>query len=97
MFLGGSEKRREPRQQFFSPVEFILKSEPERILEGVRTNISKSGLGIFSYVPLNEGQEIIFKSSLPVRRSEYTVRWSEKLLEDFFTVGLRIMEEDQDR
>jgi hypothetical protein len=92
MSLVGFEKRSETREPFYSPVEFVLKSEPERTIRGIGTNISRSGLGIFSYAPLNEGQEMIVRSTLPVPQFAYTVSWSKMIIEDFFTVGLRVIE-----
>ena len=89
MSLGTFERRSEPREKYYSPIEFSLKSEPDRTIRGIGTNVSKSGLGIFSYAPLYEGQEIIVKGGLPNTRVEYAVRWSSELMENFFRAGLR--------
>lgn len=92
MSLEEFENRSETREHFYSPVEFVLKSEPERTIKGIATNISRSGLGIFSYAPLNEGHEIIVRSTLPVAQFAYTIRWSKMIMEDFFIVGLMVIE-----
>jgi hypothetical protein len=89
MVLGGIEERREPRTSRYWSIEFYVKSRPGQPMKGIGTNVSKSGLGIFSFVPLIEGQEIsIMKEVPPATHAEYTVRWSKKLVEDFFMVGL---------
>jgi hypothetical protein len=90
------ERRSEPRRQFFARVEFALKSDPENIIRGIATNISKSGLGILSYAAVPEGREITVRSSFPDVRSEYTVRCCEKRMGDFFAIGLRIIEKGED-
>ena len=87
--LGGIEERREPRTSRYWAVEFYLKSRPDQPMKGIGTNVSKSGLGIFSFVPLTEGQEIALLEEIPpATHQEYTVRWSKKLIENFFMVGL---------
>ncbi len=55
-------------------------------------NISISGMGIFSFDYLSEGQEIILRSTLPGSHIVYAVRWCSKLADDFYTVGLRMVE-----
>jgi len=89
MVLGGIEERREPRTSRYWSIEFYEKSRPDHPIKGIGTNVSKSGLGIFSFIPLQEGQKIaIMKEIPPATHPEYTVRWSKKLVEDFFMVGL---------
>jgi hypothetical protein len=90
MPLNGIERRSEPRHPYFSSIEFsILPENAEGTLIGTAINISNSGLSIYSYVPLNEGQEITIRSAFPSNYRTYTVRWVNKLLDDFFMVGLK--------
>jgi hypothetical protein len=70
------ETRRETRYKSVSPVEFVLGDAADKAVKGVILNISDSGLCINSSIPLNRGQEIIIKSSLPARHKTYTVRWN---------------------
>ncbi len=83
------ERRCEPRIPFYCPVEFILKSEPDKILKGAIRDINRLGLGLTSYTELAVGQEIIVKSIIPTSYREYVVRWSVKVNEDLFSVGLK--------
>ncbi len=92
MSFEGPERRLEPRISFYCPVEFVLKTEPDRILKGAVRDVSRSGLGLTSYTELRAGQEIIIKSIVPTPHREYTVRWLVKVREDLFSVGLRAKE-----
>jgi len=71
------ERRRETRYKFVSPVEFVLSDVADKTVKGVILNISSAGLCIKSSITLKKGQEIIIKSSLPVRHKTYTARWSD--------------------
>lgn len=86
--------RSEPRVTFFSPIQFVTREEPGRFLKGVVNNISQSGMGIYSFDSLSEGQEIVVASTLPNAHNEYTVRWSRKLMDDFFMAGLRSADQE---
>jgi len=91
-FLGASsdsvEKRGEPRRLVYYTTRFGLGPENTSHSRGVIINISNSGLCIFSPDPLDRGQEIVIKAPLPLMDERFVVRWSNKLLDDFFMVGL---------
>jgi len=70
------ETRRETRYKFVSPVEFVLSDAADKTVKCVILNISDSGLCIKSSIPLKRGQEIIIKSSLPMRHKTYTAQWN---------------------
>jgi hypothetical protein len=74
--FNASDTRRETRHTFVSPLEFVLSDATDKTVECVILNISDSGLCIDSSLPLKKGQEIIIKSSLPLRHKRYTVRWN---------------------
>lgn len=93
----GIEKRSEPRRSYHAPINFILKEKGDRMLKGVVSNISMSGLGMYSFSQLNVGQVIIVQSLLPGRHIEYGVRWCRELVADFFEVGLRMTEDGPPR
>jgi hypothetical protein len=94
MPFDGMEKRSEPRRSYHAPINFILKEKENenRMLKGVVSNISMSGLGMYSFSPLNVGQVIIVKSLLPGRHIEYGVRWCRELVADFYEVGLKMVD-----
>jgi len=86
------ERRSEPRRTYHMPFKFTLKGREDDVLRGAVNNISTSGIGMYSFQPLSEGQEIMVKSLLPGKHTAYTVRWSRQLAEDFFEVGLKMIE-----
>lgn len=90
--MPGIDRRAEPRRTYHAPIRFVLKGKEHRLLRGVVTNISLSGTGIYSFDHLSEGQEIVVKSTLPGSHVAYAVRWSNKLADDFYIVGLRMVE-----
>jgi hypothetical protein len=71
-----AETRRETRYKFVSPLEFVLSDAADKTVKGVILNISDSGLCIKSSITLKRGQQIIIKSSLPIRHTTFTARWN---------------------
>ena len=92
MPFDGIEKRSEPRRKYYMPIRFTLKGQEDEVFRGAVNNISMSGIGMFSFQPLSEGQEIVVKSILPGKHIAYAVRWSRQLEEDFYEAGLRMIE-----
>jgi hypothetical protein len=92
MSYDGVERRSEPRRTYHAPINFVLKGKEDRMLKGVVNNISISGMGMYSFSPLNKEQVIIMKSLLPGKHIEYAVKWCRQLVEDFYEVGLRMIE-----
>ncbi len=88
----GAERWCEPRIPFYCPIEFVLKSDPQKILNGAVRDINRVGLGIMSYTLLSVGQEIVIKSVIPTAYTEYVVRWIIEVQNDLFSVGLRAIE-----
>jgi hypothetical protein len=62
------------------PVEFVLNDGADQTGKGVILNFSDSGLCINSSIPLNRGQRILIKGTLPTRHQEFTVRWNNALM-----------------
>ena len=90
----GIERRKEPRHLHYSSVKFKSPRDgnDDELLDGTVINISSSGLCIYSFVPLSEGQKITIMDDLPTKHRNFTVRWSNKWLEDFFVAGLEAIE-----
>lgn len=85
------DKRKERRTLLFTPIEFVADKEVDEILNGVIVNLSDSGMNIFSYVPLSEGQKITIIRPLHIPHQEFIVQWIHKYLDDFFMLGLKNM------
>jgi hypothetical protein len=88
----GIERRSEPRRTYHSPMNFSLKGQEDAILPGVVNDISMSGMGIYSFVPLSEGQVITVKNVLPGDHIRYVVRWSMQIVDDFYEAGLKMVQ-----
>ena len=78
--LNTTGKRQEIRHKCDIPVEFTLNNGADKTLKGVVLNYSVSGLCINSSVPLNKGQKILIKGSIPTPHKAFTVRWSNGLM-----------------
>ncbi len=87
------ERRSEPRQIYYQPIEFALENPEGRLLTGTIFNLSKSGLGIYAHTPLKCGDVITIKNHIPTGYRTYTVRWVNRLLDDFFVAGLKCKEQ----
>lgn len=88
VLFSGVGKRSEPRCLCYSPIEFTDAEKGDEPLKGTVVNVSNSGVGIHSFVPLREGQEITIVRGLTAKHETFAVRWANKLLEDFFMAGL---------
>lgn len=85
MQVHNGEKRSEPRVALFSPLNFVLNPGKDNLfLDGVVINASNSGLCIYSFIPLDRGQEI----ALSLSQQKFTIQWSKKLHNDFYMSGL---------
>ena len=83
-----SEKRRTERYDFPSTIEYMLEESTREVFKGVTINISDSGLSIYAFSPLSEGQRIIITSILPVNQQSATIRWVKKEDESMYKIGL---------
>lgn len=89
MSPNAAEKRRHPRYDFPSTIEYGVNPDVEgQIYKGVTINISDSGLCLYVSTPLSEGEELTIKSALPVTYHTATVCWVQKVDEDFYKTGL---------
>lgn len=52
------------------------------------SNISDFGVCIYTFKPLKEGQDIIFKSNLPARHQRGNVRWVKQCNRSIYRVGV---------
>jgi c-di-GMP-binding flagellar brake protein YcgR len=83
------ERREHVRYDFPHRIEYILSPETsDEIFKAVAINISKTGLCLYIFNPLGEGQEMIIRSSLPVPFKALSVRWIKKMEDNFYKVGL---------
>ncbi len=93
MSLEYSEKRTDIRYEFPSTVEYgLIPEKTGEVFKGLTVNISNSGLCLYVYDPLSEGQEIaIEKCVLPFPCQRAVVRWIKKVDEDIYMSGVRFL------
>ena len=89
-FKGSTRKH----QRLVHVVAFAYRSDhrsPEMHF-GVTSNISASGMCIYSDVRLGEGQYIEFRSSLPVDFRKAMVKWIRKDVNNLYKMGVMFVE-----
>ncbi len=85
-------KRQKQRYSFHSTIDYILiHGAAAEVHKGITVDISDSGLGLYLFDPLPEGQTIIIQSALPVAGRTATVCWIKKESEDFYKSGLKFV------
>ena len=77
------------RNTYKANLEICLDSRPQdETLIAISSNISASGVCIYTFRPLREGQGVIFKSNLPVPHKRATVRWVKQYNRSIYKVGV---------
>ncbi len=85
-----TEKRHEKRYPFPSTIDYILiHGSAAEVHKGITRDVSQTGLGLYLFDPLPEGQTIYIQSPLPVGSRTATVCWIQKESDDFYKSGLR--------
>ncbi len=93
MINKSTEKRICPRFDFPLPVEFKADAENnEKVYKGVVVNISLTGVGAYFFQPLEQGQNITFKNTLPVECSTAAVLWTKKIDSRLYITGLKFLD-----
>jgi hypothetical protein len=88
----GVDTRRHPRQLYSDTIEFCL--NPSRAgtkLHGITINISDSGIGLYVFAPVYEGQTVTIKTALPVPYQKATVIWVQKRAEELYRAGFKFI------
>jgi|WetSurSiteA1Bulk_404760.scaffolds.fasta_scaffold00476_2 hypothetical protein len=86
-----SEKRKHLRYDFSRPVAYDMQPHTNAdVLIGLTSDISNSGLSICTDHLLENGQEIILKSVLPLSGRAAVVRWSQEVREGLFKIGFEV-------
>jgi hypothetical protein len=82
-------KSQHPRKPYKKTLEITIPSQPQKgTLLAVSANISDIGICIYTFKPLKEGQEIVFKSTLPVPHGRAIVRWVKQCNPDIYKAGV---------
>jgi len=92
MFPFGINERRHSRKTCITAFAYRVSSYSPGILIGVTSNISDSGMCIYSDSSHAVGELIEITSSLPVPSLRTTVRWAKKDAADLYKMGLMFIE-----
>jgi hypothetical protein len=82
------KERRHRRKIYVSAFAYRLPSRSSEVFFGVTSNISDSGMCVYSDARPEEGECIEFRSSLPVRSPRATVKWIKDDVEGIYKMGL---------
>ena len=82
------KERRHQRKIYVSTFAYRLPSRSSEIFFGVTSNISDSGMCIYSDARPYEGENVEFRSSLPVPYQRATVKWIKKDVNNLYKMGL---------
>jgi len=92
MPFDGDNRRRHRRQLFFTNIEYCLSFLlPGEVYLGSNINISDSGMCMYTYRRLYEGDDIKINNALPIPHQRATVRWTKRYADDFYKVGLEFV------
>jgi hypothetical protein len=81
--------RVEERTRFTRKIHFLVDAaRPDAVFTGTVTDISSSGICLQSFNPLAVDQRIIIKDPLPNSCEHLTVRWANKIGDNFYKAGM---------
>jgi hypothetical protein len=87
------QKRIDMRYDFPATIEYVTGSQAggEVVHKGITINLSSTGLGMYLFDLLPNGQQIIIKTALPVDSRSATICWTRKKDENFYRSGLKFI------
>lgn len=81
--------RVEPRDDYYHQIEYMLDpTSTGETYKAVTINISESGIGLYVFKPLAEGQQITMKNVIRGSRKTGIVRWNKKVNESIYRIGV---------
>jgi c-di-GMP-binding flagellar brake protein YcgR len=88
-----NELRRHTRYDFPQSIEYVLSPSKDDgvVRKGVTVNISSTGLALYLFDPLPDGQEIIIKTKLPVTHQAAKVLWIKENNSTSYVSGLKFI------
>ena len=90
----GIDRRKFVRLDYVSPLVYKIckKENIDKLLKGNTSNISESGMCIYSDSAHDEGEIIEIRSALPVAPSRAAVKWARKDAAGLYKMGLMFIE-----
>ena len=87
MSAGKGERRKDVRQPYPQVIEYSVTPATDERLKGVVVNISNSGLALYIFSHLIQGQEILIRSFMPVDYRKASVRWVREIDKGILQAG----------
>jgi hypothetical protein len=84
-------RRMHIRYEVEKEIQYVKKERAGKSFKGLIVNISDSGIGLFVFNPLHEGQEIIIKSDEKSLNRRGIVRRCHEMGEKIYKVGLEFI------
>ncbi len=89
MSVDTKERRGNARYDYPATIEYELDTgSGQENRKGVTINLSRTGVCLYLFKPLGKSEEIVIKTSLPVRSKTARVRWVDKIDDDFYKAGM---------
>ncbi len=82
------KERRHRRKIYVSAFAYRLPSRSSEVFFGVTSNISDSGMCIYSDARPDEGESMEFRSALPIPYPKATVKWVKDDVGGIYRMGL---------
>ncbi len=90
----GVDRRRNPRNTFITTIDFLIASdrtnqEDKALQRGITINISNSGMCLYVFNPVEEGQEIqLYSNTIDPPCRSAKIKWVKRVTKDVYKVGI---------
>jgi len=93
LFQDGSKQRECPRTFSLNVIQFcVVNDSPGEIRLGTTINISNTGMCLYTFYNLNEGENIIIQNDVSLLFQKANVRWVKNYGKDLCKAGLNFIE-----
>ncbi len=87
------ERRKSPRNTYITTVDFLLSKESQNganaLQRGITINISSSGMCLYVFNPVKEGEEIqLYSHSIDPPCRTAKIKWVKRVTRDVYKVGI---------
>ncbi|NOX20435.1 MAG: PilZ domain-containing protein [Nitrospirae bacterium] len=90
----GVERRKSPRNTFITTIDFLIASEAsgneeKQLQRGITINISNSGMCLYVFNPVQEGEEIqLYSNTIDPPCRSAKIKWVKRVTKDVYKVGI---------
>ncbi len=92
--IRGVDRRKDPRNTFITTVDFLISTSSSQngdsaLQRGITINISNSGMCLYVFNPVKEGEEIqLYSHSIDPPCQKAKIKWVKKVTRDVYKVGI---------